>query len=633
MDITQTVTNVLHDYFNKLCTYSDVINSFEKCELSDSRYVDILFKICHKCDCEDDFKIAYYLITTRSLINVKNKHNYTLLTIMCRKMNSYKFKLSKYLIENGIDYNFKTDKGRTALFYLCQHITKYGQKLVSYMFDLPVKPDLNVYSTDGNNPLMLICRKSNRYTCDLIKIFIDNHIDLDYKNKRSETALMITCKYLTEYSKDIVKILFDNNVHINIADNKERTPLIVLCKSKSIYRKQIINMFIKLSTCRMTAFDNKNMTALLYLCKHQNKNNFKTVNELASVRSYPLGEWNIYNRYINHVNKKNENALLLCCKYTSNNVYDIINFFINKKININRCDTRLNNALHVICGNNRVTNQTKFKIVQLLLDYDIDVNSKNIDENSCLHNLLYCKDYTICDKIVKLIVKNKINIHIKNCSGYTPLDITVQTLFKCENSEKISVAKKIVDILTHTGDGIYNLHTDTVKCIYEHFNLSLFEFIVSRQFNPSNFSEFLYPDVVKNVCQIVDIVVDYGYNINYISDDSTSLLMKICQMNLINEAIHILNAGADPNIQSKADGNTAIIYYFKSMYKKKPDIHIDYDQVIQLINMCKASIHIENNKGMDPYDYFNIISIILSTDNYSPEKIQLIKKKLNNKTV
>ena len=82
-------------------------------------------------------------------------------------------------------------------------------------------------------------------------------------------------------------------------------------------------------------------------------------------------------------------------------------------------------------------NVSKYNIAELLIKKGVDVNTKDLDGESCIHYIIYhfANQYlpsrSYVEEIVKtiqLLIKNGADVNAKNTRGLTPLDVAKELI-------------------------------------------------------------------------------------------------------------------------------------------------------------------------------------------------------------
>jgi hypothetical protein len=130
---------------------------------------------------------------------------------------------------------------------------------------------------------MQLCKNENVIDNNLIKLFIDNDVNLSMIDKDGNTALIIVCSKNRRNIKNILSYLGENNYSsvnkfINIVNKEGNTALLTLINRNDIHRN--INLFISLFEYNEVDFNIKNSDGynfLMYMIKYYDNETIKTV--------------------------------------------------------------------------------------------------------------------------------------------------------------------------------------------------------------------------------------------------------------------------------------------------------------------------------------------------------------------
>ena len=174
-------------------------------------------------------------------INSQNEYGNTALMIACARKQ---IKIVELFIKYKANLNIQNNANDTALMIAC------GEKQIK-MVELLIKhkASLNCQNKEGNTALMIVCgasensqigerrqdfsyshddyRKEN--SRDIVKLLIEQKVDLDLKNKEKDTALLIAYK---EKKGQLIKLLFKAGANFRII-NKDGKNLVTLAKANN----------------------------------------------------------------------------------------------------------------------------------------------------------------------------------------------------------------------------------------------------------------------------------------------------------------------------------------------------------------------------------------------------------------
>ena len=154
-------------------------------------------------------------------INRVDTSGFTALNLVCKLGYVEELIL---LIKKGVDINYINSNGYTGFMFAC----KYGKlDIVKILLEHNAKT--NYLCNEGKNGFMLACE--NGYT-DIVKFLLNVDISLkDNVNKDNMTPLILSC---LKNQIDVVKLLIDNDVELNIINKNNSTALVYAFKNNNI---------------------------------------------------------------------------------------------------------------------------------------------------------------------------------------------------------------------------------------------------------------------------------------------------------------------------------------------------------------------------------------------------------------
>ncbi|KAJ5078599.1 ankyrin repeat ph and sec7 domain containing protein secg-related [Anaeramoeba ignava] len=236
------------------------------------------------------FEISYYdyddcFYLEKNFENDNQEYNEQApLHLICenQNQNEYSFEIVKFLVSKKADINSLTKKKETPL------------HLIS---------DINSKTENQQTPLHLICQNQNQneYSLEIVKFLVEKGADINSQNLNQTTPLHLICQNQNQYSFEIVKFLVEKGADINIQNLNQTTPLHLICQNQSI---EIIKFFIEKGS----------------------DINLKTLNQET-----PL-------HFVSDINAKTinqETPLHFACQNRNSNSFEIIKYFVSKKVDVN----------------------------------------------------------------------------------------------------------------------------------------------------------------------------------------------------------------------------------------------------------------------------------------------------------
>ncbi|KAJ6249056.1 molting protein mlt-4 [Anaeramoeba flamelloides] len=395
-----------------------------------------------------------------NLINHKNGK--TALMYLCENKNTSN-KIIEYLINVGnADSNIINHKtGKSALMYLCENETLIKKKNI---FQSLIKlSDINLINpTDRKNALIYLLQNKELKGIDLLKIFIDKKININFNDNKGKTTLMYLCENINT-SSQMLKLFLENVEPENFLKQNilGETALMLLCQNENItidmlqlfvnYKKEIVDYTtISGKTALMYLCENKNINldllkllisnstdanvmdinnynALLCLCENVNVTidlikvlfavKAKTPLHVSKPFSYtplmailknPSVQLPMIKQLIKllkdpNFTDKNKKTCLMYLLRNQSLTLQMVNFLINKGVNPNLLDKNNNNSLHIFIKHSSSWDRTLVKNITLSL---IENGANSYQKNK---SRKYPIDYLIDDddenEIIKQILK------------------------------------------------------------------------------------------------------------------------------------------------------------------------------------------------------------------------------------
>ena len=325
------------------------------------------------------------------------------------------FEIFQFLIEVvGMNPEFKNKKGSAPIHLLIEK--QYEGNIVQYLVE-KVHVNIESKNTNGETPLHLAAKKSKFLTKYLIET---GHANPEAKTNIGMTPLHMACftsPQNTVYSEffnnlTIVKYLIEvAKVNPNDKDQEGRTPLMCACYTNKI---STVKYLLSLINIDKNAVQSNGWNCLFYACVSGNLDLFKYL---------------INDGHINYKQKDifDNTILHVACSYWSKNEMEsqdeyasIIQFIIKSTdINIQDVNRWKQTPLHNLCEAREISSDNKIDIIKFVLNQNINLEAKDIYEQTCLHTA--CKHKNL--EIVKQLIEKGADKEAKDISGKTPLHI------------------------------------------------------------------------------------------------------------------------------------------------------------------------------------------------------------------
>ena len=279
------------------------------------------------------------------------------------------------------------------------------------------------------------------------------------------------------------------------------------------------------------------------------------------------------NAKINTVYKNSYQITTALIQAVNNNHYQIANYLINRKANINALNKEQENILTISINNGtsyfeKKVKKVKLEFISILIKNKININQQNEDGKT---PLMFAIEHGR-DDIVKLLLNSGAYITIKDNNGMNAF-LTLGKYIKNTDSD-IRIAKLLVEYKSDINAKDNNGKT-TLMYVASNGNFKLLKYLLSQHANidmvdnqgnnilmwamrpPYSFS--------KNHNEIIKSLIDLDLNINQKNDDNETALITLIKHNInsyrdkkILELLKILlSKGANINDKDK-NGKTAL---------------------------------------------------------------------------
>jgi len=386
--------------------------------------------------------VVKYLITKPECLNLVDKNGENAVFHALKNTDSL-----AEILKTDIDVNCRNNNNEEPLMYCCKY------DIFNAIGYLVQSNNINVNTMDKaeRTPAMILTEKGRYNEIILLR---KRRCDFNFKNRNNECVLsiLINKMYLTsndlfsEYIRIIVALVFsDCNFNIPI-DEEGNTAFMIFMAVQDWYSVYFIakgqgnridlsvknnfgenatSLFIKNGSYNNSiyeAFINNRTFDFEYVDSNNNNNLLM----LSAMKEPKLVNTIIENNvnFINCVNSRNENALILATKFNNE---DAVKNLLKIGIYVNQQDYLGNNALYY------AVNNKNFNIIKLLLLNGADMNLNNLNGVSPLNHA-----HSLCDKSLIAALNNPMGIpYTKYEEKFDPMEKyldTAEYLYPCISS-------------------------------------------------------------------------------------------------------------------------------------------------------------------------------------------------------
>ena len=441
-------------------------------------------------------------------VNVGNKSDITASMVACRKGNK---DVINVLLNAGADPNITSENGDTCL----HDAVKNGSSKEVLQAIIDHSADLNATNKKNETALMLACGEGNK---DVIDILLNSGADVNAKSKNNMTGLMIAC---CKGNKDVINVLLNAGADPNIASDNGDTCLhyAALNNHCTEVLQAIINHGIDVN-----ATDKQAVTALMIACSMGNTYaidillksgaDVKATSKkklTALLLASHMGNTDAIDMLlhsgadVNAASKTKLTALMLACHVGNTDAIDIL---LNSGADVNAKNKTNMTALMIAC------HRRNTDAINMLLKAGADPNIADNKGAICIHHAVGKG----CSKnVLDQIINHGTDVNVLNKNNTTAL------MLACKKGNK-----DVINVLLNAGadPNIANIHGGTC----------------------------LHYAAQNNCCtEIFQAIISHGVDVNVTDKNNVTALMLACKKGN-NDAINaLLNAGADPIIDSGDD--------------------------------------------------------------------------------
>lgn len=281
-----------------------------------------------------------------------------------------------FLLTNGVDINYVNSSGRTIIQDTAiESNSKVFKVLMSY------NPDLTNIDKFGQSVLFDAVEGGN---LNIINEVLKNLKNINMLDSNGQTALFHA---VLKDNDRIAKFLIDNGIDFNIYDNNMENVLfntLILGASNieifDLLLQKGINLNTKDGNDRSLLDEILNLLAISKDSDTRYENKYKFVHERCNYLK--LTTYLIENRLA--VNRKDKDGKTVLYREVQRENYEIIKFLISSGANVNTEDNTGRTVFHDAC----LKGLSNLKMIDFLIEREIDIEHRDVLENSIVHDLV-----------------------------------------------------------------------------------------------------------------------------------------------------------------------------------------------------------------------------------------------------
>ena len=514
-----------------------------------------------------------YVVEKGGDVNKVNVEGNTMLHVAVEDGN---VELVKYLLERGANTNIKNCYGYTPR----RIAEQYGNDKILKIFD--ASGSVNIF-TSAQYGLI-----------DKVKEALDSGVDINTPNEKGYSALTIAA-YMGQ--SEMVDFLIRSGADVNFAGNSNLTPLYFAITSDNKTAKLLID-----NGARLDIVSNDGIN-LLGLCCYNDKvilkdiikkqidlkPLYKSIDKESDIRKLARDD---YRKQCYQENDRMGAAQRLTLESHSplhstviNNDYDGLKRQLSIGGDVNALDAMKHTALwYAIFLDNE-------KMVEYLIKHG--ANIKLIDQQSGDTAMHTAASYNRVE-ILKLLLANGGDVHIKNNAGYSPLDSSIS--FRGHDAlRELIAAGADVNEPCETGEtaifqAVKQLEFDKVAILLK--NGADINHINEKGYNPFSYLLFAKTDLSDKDYEMLDYLIESGIALNVKNSMGRTLLQTAVEKNELKLAKTLINGGADVNSKD-INGETAMFLHLNPWYNRGKDAR----EIIELLLDNGADLNVKSKSG------------------------------------
>eukprot|EP00833_Pecoramyces_ruminatium_P018011 jgi/Orpsp1_1/1192043/evm.model.d7180000090145.2 len=544
-----------------------------------------------------NFEIIKYLVDNGADMNVVNKK----INVIYHLINNNNIDILKYLVDNNLNINKKDQYGQTLLGY---SISLKNEQIINFL----IQHNADFSGISNKIEILDLITKNNNL--NLINFIVFN------------SGIYEILKEIIDKDRiDILKIIIDNNLDINIRDKNDNTILMYAIEKRKInIIKYLIDngadiYDVKYKLIKEIIFDSK-LDILKFLIIHNIKIDLKNQGSISQL-IYSIDR-----------NEKIEKCLIDCGANTfvSNDKFEIMDLIINKNslgiikalipdyLDINTKDRNgYTPLIYSIKANNEFITQFLIEngadINNIKINIDIDIFKNILKFNNLdLLNILYNNDFDLNQKdkynetilnyaikhgneqIIKYLIDNGSDINMEGRWDDKPLIVAIK-------NRKINIIKYLISCGANVN--FVNYLNESPVSINEKYNnkeeyyevYKQIKQILEENFNPQDINILLISAINNNNIPLIKNLIENNSNINIIINNNIKLIDSIIMKNNLELLKYLITIGLDINYKDK-NGHTPLIYAIKAQNEPIIDYLLNCNIIISEIKNINIDINL-----------------------------------------
>lgn len=575
-------------------------------------------------------------------VNAKTIHGITALMIAVKKCN---FKIIKKLLNKKADLNFQNNNGFNAIIIAARN-SRSLPYMVNFLLERGANKDL--LDINGLNAFMHAVKNSNSES-DLdavVKLLDKNTINL--KNYDGNSALFLAIKnfHNGKSNYQTIKYLLENGADVNTVDNRNNTPILNIFEFEK--DEDLAELLLEYNPDIDIVSDNMNTSLHYAIINYPNNTSKKIIFKMIDLI-----------KNINIQNDKGQTVLMLACL---KNDEDIIIKILEKKPNLNIICQNGNNCLfyamlsendiipkiiisHAITQKNVSMDGIKIIPKEELLDF----NHMNNFKKNVLHFAMDKINTSTKIDVIKCLLENRTNCHLRNFSDWTPLMLCIKN---CENNYYLHVINLLLTYGANFDQDCNSTLNPLVitflynKSKFKHEILSLLlNYIESSKLKNSNIlfeiiskKKIYTPDDYKTI----KLLIEKGVDLEMIKEGHSILSFAVYQKKNVDLIKFLIDLGSNINIKIE---NTTLLHHLLGylspynynllniFFSYNLDINIqdvsgwtplllctnlhlkdDYSEFIKRLLKRGADVNLSNNQNANPLHFIKNINVELTEE-------------------